>query len=137
MEDTKKKKKLGSRSSKLGLVLSVARIDKIMRDMRAPKRRVGCTASVYATAVVELVMKDVLQAASRLALATNHKQLTNRHVQLAVSQNDELNSLLGDVSIGTRLTIPAPVNFILTKKQQEKRRDQKISTAQKKAQNKV
>lgn len=101
--------------------MSVARVDKAMRDMRLPKRRVGGTAATYVTAATEIILKDVVQAANKLAMAQASKQLLSRHLQLAVTQNDTLNVLLGNVSIGTRDIIAEPIDHILTKEQQKKR----------------
>ena len=127
------KKKNISKSGKVGLTLSVARIDKRLRDMRIYKRRVGGTASVYATAAIEIILKHALQAANKLAMAQSSKQLLPRHLQIALSQNDALHALLGNLSIATRDTIPEPIDWILTTSQQKKRVEKQKEAAQKKA----
>lgn len=125
-----KEKKGGSKSSKLGLTLSVARIDKRMREMTPKKRRVGGTASAYTTAAIEIILADVVEAASKLAVGQSSKQLLARHLQVAVAQSDTMNPLLGNLSIGTRETIPDPINFILTTDQQHKREEKQKQAAQ-------
>lgn len=130
MTSSNKNKK--SKSRKLGLTLSVARVDKRMRDMRLAKHRVGATASVYATAVVEEIVRDVVRAANKLAVAQTSKQLLARHIQVAVLQNDMLNAVLSHISIGTREDIPDPVHWILTKDQQKKRINKQEELAKKK-----
>jgi histone H2A len=126
-----KKKKHSSKSSRLGLTLSVSRVDKKLRDMRRPKRRVGAGASIYTTAVIETILKDTVRAANKLAVAQGSKQLLNRHLQVGVYQNDKLNSLMGGVSIGTRETTPAPIDWILTTEQQKTRAAKKAAAASK------
>jgi histone H2A len=127
------RKKTESKSNKLGLSLSVARVDKRMRNMRIPKQRVGSTASTYATAAIEVILKDVVQAANKIAVSQSSKQLLSRHLQVAVAQNDALNALLGNISVGTRETIPDPIDWILTTEQQKKRENKQKEAAQKKA----
>jgi histone H3/H4 len=112
------------------LTLSVARIDKRMREMTPKKRRVGGTASAYTTAAIEIILADAVEAASKLAVAQSSKQLLARHLQVAVAQSDMLNPLLGNLSIGTRETIPDPINFILTTDQQHKREEKQKQAAQ-------
>jgi histone H3/H4 len=126
-------KKSTSKSSKLGLTLSVARVDKRMRDIVPKKRRVGGTASTYTTAAIEAILASVVKAANKLAVAQSSKQLLGRHIQVAVSQSDEMNALLGTLSIGTRETIPDPIEFILTAEQQKKRDEKQKQAAQAKA----
>ena len=111
----------GSKSSKLGLTLSIARVDKRLREMRIAKRRVGGTASTYATATIETVLKLVVEGASSIAVAQKSKQLLPRHIQVAILQNDALNQVLGNIAVGTRDSIPDPIDYILTTEQQEKR----------------
>ena len=97
--------------------------------MRAPKRRVGGTAATYATASIEKILEEVLLTANKLAMAQSSKQLLSRHIQIAVLHNDAVNSLLGNLSIGTRETLPDPVAWILTKEQSEKREESKRAYA--------
>jgi hypothetical protein len=129
--DVKKSSK--SKSSKLGLSLSVARVDKKLRSLRLPNRRVGGTASAYATAAIEIILKDVIVAANKIAMTQSSKQLLARHLQVALSHNDMLNAFMGDISIGSRETIPEPIEWILTTEQQNKRIEKQKEAAQKKA----
>jgi histone H3/H4 len=126
-------KKSESKSSKLGLTISVARVDKRMREMASKKRRVGGTASTYTTAAIEVILTKVIKAANKLAVAQSSKQLLARHLQVAVAQDDAANALLSTLSIGTRETIPDPIEFILTSDQQKKREEKQKQAAQAKA----
>ena len=78
----------------------------------------------------------MLQAASKLAVAQSSKQLLSRHLQVAIAQNDNLNALLGTISIGTRETIPDPIDYVLTAEQQKKREEKQKEAAQAKAKEK-
>lgn len=127
--EKKQKKSAMSKSRRMGLTLSVARVDKKLRDMRMPKRRVGGTASIYVTAAIETVLKDVVIAANNLAMAQSSKQLLSRHLQVAVHQSDVLNALLGKITIGTRETLPDPLDWILTTELQKKRKDKQKAVA--------
>ena len=113
--------KKSSKATKAGLNLSIARVDKKMRDLRASKRRVGGTAATFTTAAVELILSTAIKGADKVATAHAGKQLLARHVQLAVLQNDDLNSAIGHLSVGSRECLPNPIEWILTKTQQEKR----------------
>jgi histone H2A len=110
-----------SKSGKLGLTLSIARVDKRLRTMSIAKRRVGGTASTYVTATIETVLKLVVEGASKIAVAQKSKQLLPRHIQVAILQDDRLNAVLGNISVGTRELIPDPIEWILTTEQQDKR----------------
>jgi len=119
---TKFKKKL-SRSSKAALSLSISRIDQRLRHGRLAKQRVSGTASTYLTATVETVVKDILKKANAVAKVNASKQITLRHIQLAVAHNDDLNKVLGKVSVGSRKAIPPILDWILTVDQQKKRQE--------------
>ena len=104
----KAKKAPVSKSTRLGLTLPIARVEKVMRSSRMAGRRVGGTASTYATAALEYVIGAVVDAAVVEAKTQNGKQLLPRHIQLAISHNDDLAKLFVGVSMVASDPLPQP-----------------------------
>ena len=82
----------GSRADKAGLVFSVARAEKLIRNHHCG--RVGGGASVYLAAVLEYLSAEFMELAGRSALDHKHLRINVRDLQLIARNDNELNKLL-------------------------------------------
>ena len=91
-------------STKCGLVLSVARVEKRLRERREVKR-VGKASAVFLAGVLEYVVAEILEMAGNQALAGKKHRVTPQHISIALRRDVELNALLGNASVfvGDRL----------------------------------
>uniref|UniRef100_A0A9J7YX80 Histone H2A n=1 Tax=Cyprinus carpio carpio TaxID=630221 RepID=A0A9J7YX80_CYPCA len=78
--------KAKTRSSRAGLQFPVG-------------RRVGAGAPVYLAAVLEYLTAEILEMAGNAARDNKKTRIIPRHLQLAVRNDEELNKLLGGVTI--------------------------------------
>ena len=85
------KKKTTSRSSKAGLQFPVGRIGRFLKAGKY-SQRVGAGAPVYLAAVVEYLTAEVLELAGNAARDNKKARIIPRHVQLAVRNDEELNT---------------------------------------------
>ena len=117
--------KSSSRSSKAGLQFPVGRIHRLLRRGNY-SQRVGAGAPVYLAAVLEYLAAEILELAgnaardnkksrmcvSRPRPATDaadpfcHLCSIPRHLQLAIRNDEELNKLLGGVTISQGGVLP-------------------------------
>eukprot|EP01071_Lankesteria_metandrocarpae_P010431 Lankesteria_metandrocarpae@DN5336_c1_g3_i5.p1 len=110
----RKMKTTSSKSSKAGLNFPVGRIGRYLKDGRyAP--RIGVKASVFLAAVLEYLCTEVLDLAANEAKDAGRARISPRHIQLAVRNDEELNILLGAVTIASGGVIPQ-VNPVLYQK---------------------
>ncbi|RHY00974.1 hypothetical protein DYB36_014459, partial [Aphanomyces astaci] len=93
-----KKGKSSSRSSKAGLQFPVGRVARFLKKGRF-SQRIGGGAPVYLAAVLEYLCAEILELAGNAARDNKKSRITPRHIQLAVRNDEELNKLLGDVTI--------------------------------------
>merc|ERR1712179_534964 len=115
----KKSKKSISRSARAGLQFPVGRISRYLRKGRyAP--RVGGGAPVYMAAVMEYLAAEVLELAGNAARDNKRSRIVPRHIQLAVRNDEELNSLLGKVTIAQGGVLPNIHAVLLPKKKEPK-----------------
>jgi histone H2A len=111
--------KAQSRSSRAGLQFPVGRVARYLRKGRYAAR-VGGGAPVYLAAVMEYLSAEILELAGNAARDNKRTRITPRHVQLAVRNDEELNKLLGGVTIAAGGVLPNIHAVLLPKKKAAK-----------------
>jgi histone H2A len=108
--------KAKSRSAKAGLIFPVARIGSLLRRGQYA-RRVGASAAVYLAAVLEYLTAELAELSIKAAAQQKHKskRINPRVLTLAVRHDDDLGSLLQNVTLSRGGVIPS-VNKALAKK---------------------
>jgi histone H2A len=108
-----------SRSARAGLQFPVGRVSRFLRKGRYAAR-VGGGAPVYLAAVLEYLSAEILELAGNAARDNKRTRITPRHVQLAVRNDEELNQLLGGVTIAQGGVLPNIHAVLLPKKKAAK-----------------
>ena len=108
-----------SRSARAGLQFPVGRVSRSLRKGRYAAR-VGGGAPVYLAAVMEYLAAEILELAGNAARDNKRSRITPRHVQLAVRNDEELNKLLGGVTIAAGGVLPNIHAVLLPKKKPTK-----------------
>jgi len=111
----KKMKKSKTRSVRAGLQFPVGRIHRLLRKGQWTGR-VGAGAPVYLAAVLEYLSAEVLELAGNAARDNKKTRIIPRHLQLAVRNDEELNKLLGGVTIAQGGVLPNIQAVLLPKK---------------------
>ena len=106
-----------SRSSKAGLQFPVGRIHRYLKGS-AP--RIGAGAPVYLAAVLEYLCAEILELAGNAARDNKKSRIIPRHVQLAIRNDEELNKLLGNVTIAAGGVLPNIHTVLLPKSKAKK-----------------
>jgi histone H2A len=96
---------LHSRSSKAGLAFPVGRVHRLLRKGNYAQR-VGAGAPVYLAAVLEYLAAEILELAGNAARDNKKTRIIPRHLQLAIRNDEELNKLLGHVTIAQGGVLP-------------------------------
>merc|ERR1711890_103766 len=112
------KAKAKTRSSRAGLQFPVGRIHRFLKRGGFGDR-IGGGAPVYLAAVMEYLSAEILEFAGNAARDNKKARIVPRHLQLAIRNDEELNKLLGHVTIaqgGVLLNIQA---VLLPKKSKE------------------
>ena len=117
----KKKSKSTSRSAKAGLQFPVGRVARYLRQGRVAAR-IGAGAPVYMAAVLEYLCAEILELAGIAARDNKRKRIIPSHIQLAVRNDEELNKLLGSVTIAGGGVIPNIHQVLLPKTKKRKKR---------------
>lgn len=111
----KAKAKAKSRSSRAGLQFPVGRVHRLLRKGNYA-RRIGAGAPVYLAAVLEYLTAEILELAGNAARDNKKTRIIPRHLQLAVRNDEELNKLLGGVTIAQGGVLPNIQSVLLPKK---------------------
>ena len=104
-----------SRAAKAGLQFPVGRVARYMKAAKASSR-VGAGAPVYLAAVLEYLAAEILELAGNAARDNKKTRIIPRHIQLAVRNDEELNKLLGGVTIAAGGVLPNIHAVLLPKK---------------------
>ncbi|OZJ05744.1 Histone H2A-beta [Bifiguratus adelaidae] len=104
-----------SRSSKAGLQFPVGRVHRLLRRGNYAQR-VGAGAPVYLAAVLEYLAAEILELAGNAARDNKKSRIIPRHLQLAIRNDEELNKLLGHVTIAQGGVLPNIHATLLPKK---------------------
>jgi histone H2A len=108
-------KKQVSSSSKAGLQFPVGRIGRYLKQGKY-SQRVGAGAPVYLAAVLEYLCAEILELAGNAARDNKKSRIVPRHITLAVKNDEELNKLLGHVTIASGGVLPNIHAVLLPKK---------------------
>ena len=111
----KKKGKSTSRSAKAGLQFPVGRVARYLKK-GGYASRVGGGAPVYMAAVLEYLCAEILELAGNAARDNKKARIVPRHIQLAVRNDEELNKLMGGVTIAAGGVLPNIHAVLLPKK---------------------
>ncbi|MGH0180584.1 UNVERIFIED_CONTAM: hypothetical protein FKN15_004665 [Acipenser sinensis] len=104
----KARAKAKTRSSRAGLQFPVGRVHRLLRKGNYAQR-VGAGAPVYLTA-------EILDLAGNAARDKKKTRIIPRHLQLAVRNDEELNKLMGGVTIAQGGVLPNIQAVLLPKK---------------------
>ncbi|AOW28418.1 histone H2A.1 [Candida albicans P57072] len=104
-----------SRSAKAGLTFPVGRVHRLLRKGNYAQR-IGSGAPVYLTSVLEYLAAEILELAGNAARDNKKSRIIPRHLQLAIRNDEELNKLLGDVTIAQGGVLPNIHQNLLPKK---------------------
>jgi len=108
-----------SRSTRAGLQFPVGRIARFLRKGRYAAR-IGGGAPVYLAAVLEYLSAEILELAGNAARDNKRQRIIPRHLQLAIRNDEELNKLLGNVTIASGGVLPQIHAVLLPKKKDGK-----------------
>uniref|UniRef100_A0A7R9WM75 Histone H2A n=1 Tax=Pseudictyota dubia TaxID=2749911 RepID=A0A7R9WM75_9STRA len=104
-----------SASAKAGLQFPVGRIGRYLRQGKYATR-MGAGAPVYLAAVLEYLCAEILELAGNAARDNKKSRIVPRHITLAVKNDEELNKLLGGVTIASGGVLPNIHAVLLPKK---------------------
>mmetsp|Transcript_53363 Transcript_53363/g.64311 ORF Transcript_53363/g.64311 Transcript_53363/m.64311 type:complete len:136 (+) Transcript_53363:213-620(+) len=104
-----------SSSSKAGLQFPVGRIGRYLKQGKYASR-MGAGAPVYLAAVLEYLCAEILELAGNAARDNKKSRIVPRHITLAVKNDEELNKLLGNVTIASGGVLPNIHAVLLPKK---------------------
>jgi histone H2A len=108
-------KKSTTSSAKAGLQFPVGRIGRYLRQGKYATR-MGAGAPVYLAAVLEYLTAEILELAGNAARDNKKTRIVPRHITLAVKNDEELNKLLGGVTIAAGGVLPNIHAVLLPKK---------------------
>ena len=112
-----------SRSSRAGLQFPVGRVHRLLRKGNYAQR-VGAGAPVYLAAVLEYLAAEILELAGNAARDNKKTRIIPRHLQLAIRNDEELNKLLGSVTIAQGGVLPNIHSVLLPTKTKDGKESQ-------------
>ena len=92
-------------SSKAGLIFPVSRCTRYFKKGRYAKQ-VGPGSGIFMAAVLEYLTCEILELAGNAATEAKKKQITPRHLQLALGNDEELNKLICSTTISQGGVLP-------------------------------
>lgn len=104
-----------SRSQRAGVTFPVGRLARYLRE-GGYASRVGSGAPVYMAAVLEYIVAEVLELAGNAAKDNKKARIVPRYIQLAVRNDDELNTFFGNAIIASGGVLPNINAVLLPKK---------------------
>jgi len=105
-----------SKSARSGLTFPVSRVGRYMKAGKYGTSRVGASAPVYLTAVLEYLTAEILELAGNAAKDNNRARINPRHLTLAVKNDEELNAYLKKVTIREGGVLPNIHTVLLPQK---------------------
>jgi histone H2A len=108
-------KKSTTASARAGLQFPVGRIGRYLRQGKYATR-MGAGAPVYLAAVLEYLCAEILELAGNAARDNKKSRIVPRHLTLAIKNDEELNKLLGGVTIASGGVLPNIHAVLLPKK---------------------
>ena len=97
----------GAKGSKLGLIFPVGRVGRLLRSGRYA-RRVAASGAVYMTSVLEYLTAELLDLTNKVITNSKKKstRVTPRAITMAVRHDDDLGTLLKDVTFARGGVVP-------------------------------
>ncbi|XP_041058993.1 histone H2A, sperm-like [Carcharodon carcharias] len=92
-------------SSRAGLRLPIGHIHRLLRKGHYAER-VGAGGPIYLATILEYLAAEILKLAGNVARDNKKTCIIPRHPQLAIRNNEELNKLLGEVTIAQGGALP-------------------------------
>ena len=100
--------------TKLNLIFPVGRYNRLIKQGRFTNRT-SKSAGVFMAAVIEYITSEICELASSAASEKNKLTITPRHIQLALSNDEELNKLFCDAMISKGGVTPNVHAFLFGK----------------------
>ncbi|XP_074645584.1 histone H2A-like [Tubulanus polymorphus] len=116
-----------TRSKRAGLTFPVGRVHRHLRKGRYADR-VGIGAPVYLAAVLEYLVAEVLELSGNAARDNKKKTIIPRHIQLAIRNDEELNTLLAGVTVAQGGVLPNILTQLLPRKSAKKRTEEDVNS---------